>query len=137
MRDPFKIDGPTCISFSGGRTSAYMLWRVLQSNGGLPDEALVCFANTGKESPETLDFVDRCSDEWGVNIAWVEYSTDHMKHRVVKRATASIAGEPFALLIKQKSYLPNPIARFCTEELKVKTINRYLRVLGGTSETIG
>ena len=23
MTDPFRIDGPTCISFSGGRTSAY------------------------------------------------------------------------------------------------------------------
>jgi len=49
MRDPFKITEPTCISFSGGRSSAYMLWRVLRSNGGLPDGSVVCFANTGKE----------------------------------------------------------------------------------------
>lgn len=72
-RDPFKIDGPTCISFSGGRTSAYMLWRVLQSNGGLPSDAVVCFANTGKESPETLYFVQACAREWSVPITWVEY----------------------------------------------------------------
>jgi argininosuccinate synthase len=49
MHDPFKITEPTVISFSGGRTSAYLLWRVLQSNGGMPDEAIAVFANTGKE----------------------------------------------------------------------------------------
>jgi hypothetical protein len=48
-RNPFLIDEPTVISFSGGRTSAYMLWRVLEANGGLPEDAIVCFANTGKE----------------------------------------------------------------------------------------
>jgi len=60
MSDPFKIEEPTVISFSGGRTSAYMLWRVLQSNNGLPDEAIVCFANTGKEEEATLQFVHDC-----------------------------------------------------------------------------
>lgn len=116
-RDPFKIDGPTCISFSGGRTSAYMLWRVLQSNGGLPSDAVVCFANTGKESPETLYFVQACAREWSVPITWVEYGRG-----IVTPETASRNGEPFAALIAKKRYLPNPIARFCTSELKVLPI---------------
>ena len=75
-REVGKIDGPTCISFSGGRTSAYMLWRVLQSNGGLPPEAVVCFANTGKEEEATLRFVRDCGDQWGVPITWVEYRAE-------------------------------------------------------------
>jgi len=46
----FLITGPAVISFSGGRTSAYMLWRILQAHGGiLPDDVVVCFANTGRE----------------------------------------------------------------------------------------
>src|SRR3546814_10444693 len=62
MHDPFKITQPTCISFSGGRTSAYMLWRVLQTNGGLPADTVVCFANTGKEVEATLRFVRDCAE---------------------------------------------------------------------------
>lgn len=122
MRDSFKIDSPTCISFSGGRTSAYMLWRVLQSNGGLPDEAKVCFANTGKEDEATLRFVDRCSREWGVPIIWVEYRTDGFA--IVTFETASRNGEPFDMLTTKKKYLPNPVARFCSEELKGKAITK-------------
>ena len=125
MSDPFKIDSPTCISFSGGRTSAFMLWRVLQSNGGLPDEARVCFANTGKEDPATLDFVRDCGVHWGVPITWLEYGRG-----VVTYDTASRAGEPYAALITKKSYLPNPIARFCTSDLKIKPIEAFMRESG-------
>lgn len=127
--DPFKITGPTCISFSGGRTSGYMLWRVLQSNGGLPDDCLTVFANTGKEVEETLEFVRECSLQWGIPITWVEY-TEGGGVRVVDFETASRKGEPFEALIKKRQYLPNPVARFCTTELKILTAVRYLRGLG-------
>jgi 3'-phosphoadenosine 5'-phosphosulfate sulfotransferase (PAPS reductase)/FAD synthetase len=135
MNDPFKINGPTCISFSGGRTSAYMLWRVLQSNGGLPDEAKVCFANTGKEEEATLRFVDRCSKEWGVPITWVEYADAEEtkdRFRVVTFETASRDGEPFEAIIRKRNYLPNPVSRFCTVEMKVRAIHRYLKSIGWT-----
>jgi 3'-phosphoadenosine 5'-phosphosulfate sulfotransferase (PAPS reductase)/FAD synthetase len=135
MNDPFKINGPTCISFSGGRTSAYMLWRVLQSNGGLPDEAKVCFANTGKEEEATLRFVDRCSKEWGVPITWVEYADaaeTKDRFRVVTFETASRDGEPFEAIIRKRNYLPNPVSRFCTVEMKVRAIHRYLKSIGWT-----
>jgi 3'-phosphoadenosine 5'-phosphosulfate sulfotransferase (PAPS reductase)/FAD synthetase len=130
MRDPFKIDSPTCISFSGGRTSAYMLWRVLQSNDGLPDEALVCFANTGKEDEATLRFVKACQDNWGVDIKWVEYRQEEPRFEIVNFDSASRDGKPFEAAIRRKNYLPNPVTRFCTVELKIRTMHRYLKSLG-------
>ena len=130
MLDPFKITEPTCISFSGGRTSAYMLWRVLQSNGGLPAEAIVCFANTGKEDEATLRFVQDCSDCWNVEIHWVEFQDADSAFKRVTFETASRDGEPFEALIRKRNYLPNPVTRFCTAELKIRTIHKYLKSLG-------
>lgn len=127
MRDPFAIVGPTCISFSGGRTSAYMLWRVLQSNGGLPADAVVCFANTGKEDEATLRFVRECSERWAVQITWVEYRDSESMFAVVNFDTASRDGEPFEAVIRKRNYLPNPVTRFCTSELKIRTMHKWLR----------
>jgi 3'-phosphoadenosine 5'-phosphosulfate sulfotransferase (PAPS reductase)/FAD synthetase len=128
--DYFKITEPTCISFSGGRTSAYMLWRVLQSNGGkLPDEAVVCFANTGKEDEATLKFVHDCATNWNVPIVWLEYQdAEETKDRwkEVTFETASRNGEPFEAVIRKKNYLPNPVTRFCTIEMKIRPIANYL-----------
>lgn len=133
MRDPYKITEPTCISFSGGRTSGYMLWRVLQSNGGLPGDAVVCFANTGKEDEKTLEFVQRCSEEWGVPITWLEYcehEETRSRYRVVNFETASRNGEPFELAIIRRQYLPNPVTRFCTTQLKIRTMANHMLSLG-------
>lgn len=101
-----------------------MLWRVLQSNGGLPADAVVCFANTGKEDEATLQFVRDCGERWGVPITWVEYRNDERGFAVVDFDTASRGGEPFETLVTKKNYLPNPVARFCTSDLKVTPIAR-------------
>jgi 3'-phosphoadenosine 5'-phosphosulfate sulfotransferase (PAPS reductase)/FAD synthetase len=139
--DPFKIDAPTCLSVSGGRTSAYMLWRVLQAHQmSLPDEVVVCFANTGKEKDETLEFVRDCSANWGVPIVWLEFvSRAADGFTVVDFDSAGRKGEPFERLLAAKQRLPNVVQRACTEELKVNTIDRYLKSIGmGDAEmTVG
>lgn len=129
MIDPFKIDGPTAISFSGGRTSAYMLWRVLQSNDGLPKNAVVCFANTGREEEDTLQFVRDCQERWNVPINWIEYRNDENGYALVNFQTASRNGEPFEAIIKKRNYLPNPVTRFCTVELKIRAMHKHLKKL--------
>ena len=74
IRNPYRVPRPAVISFSGGRTSSYLLKHIVDAYGGrLPSDIAVVFANTAMERPETLEFVDRCSREWGIEIVWVEY----------------------------------------------------------------
>ena len=45
--NPYKIESPALISFSGGRTSGFMLYQILQAhNGSLPKDVHVTFATT-------------------------------------------------------------------------------------------
>lgn len=74
QNNPFKIEAPAVISFSGGRTSGYMLYKILEAHQfKLPKDIYVTFANTGKECEETLEFVNDCEKHWGVKIHWLEH----------------------------------------------------------------
>jgi len=127
MLNPYTLpDGNVQIAFSGGRTSAYMLRQVLDANGVLPDRAVVTFQNTGREMPETLDFVAEVGARWGVPIVWLEYRPSAPFFDVVSHNSASRNGEPFDALIQRKKALPNQFQKWCSAELKTKTAKRYL-----------
>ena len=99
----------------------------------LPSDAVVCFANTGKEDEATLKFVHDCETNWNVPIVWLEYrDAEESKNRwqIVNYETASRNGEPFEAVIRKKNYLPNPVTRFCTIEMKIRTIANYLLSIG-------
>ena len=121
------------ISFSGGRTSA-MMTKYLLENYKDKYEMIVCFANTGKERQETLDFVDKCDKEFGFNIVWLEAEDDKRykctpTFKVVSFETASRNGEPFELLFS-KIGLVNQNRPKCTEFLKIDPIHKYIKSLG-------
>ena len=121
-----------------------MLWNIIEAyNGSLPDDIIVVFTNTGLEHHETYEFIHRIEENW-CPIVWLEYdlasitkeiqrkdgldvvTIQRLTHKIVDYHTASRNGEPFTKMIKRKKYLPNPVARICTENLKIKTMESYI-----------
>lgn len=133
--NPYLIPPHSVVSFSGGRTSGYMLRQILDAFGGeLPPDRHVVFANTGKERDETLDFVQECSVRWNVRITWLEFDLEaEHKTAIVSHNSASRNGEPLAAIIRSRKFLPNVGIRFCTIEGKVKRIQAYARYMLGYS----
>ena len=133
----YRIPTPAVISFSGGRTSAFMLKQILNAyDGQLPNDIKICFANTGKEMPETLDFVHEVEKMWDLDIHWLELEISETppiwRTKRVTYETASRKGEPFDELIIKTQMLPNLHKRICTIELKIKRIEQYMKSLGYT-----
>jgi 3'-phosphoadenosine 5'-phosphosulfate sulfotransferase (PAPS reductase)/FAD synthetase len=138
--NPYLIHGPAVIAFSGGRTSGYMLHEIIVAHGGqLPANVIPAFANTGKERTETLDFVHEIGQQWNVNIVWLEWQngpTPADRYRIVSHNSASRNGEPFKALIDKRGFLPNPMMRYCTQHLKIATMQAWARnTLGWKSWT--
>jgi len=152
--NPYDIEGPAVISLSGGRTSAYMLRRILDA--GLRPDVHVLFCNTGKEYEETLRFVNEIDREWSVGVHWLEYRRENLPrhkldssgavvsarfrrarailaenpgpesgYREVTFSTAARKGEPYENYVAM-SGLPNPAFRACTTELKIRVMRRWM-----------
>jgi len=118
------------VSFSGGRTSAYMCWYLINYKSSEYNLHFV-FANTGQEHENTLKFVDQCDKFFDLKLVWLE-SVAHYGERksstykVVNYETAARNGEPFESMIK-KYGIPNKSAPQCNRELKVNPMNHWLR----------
>lgn len=101
--DPYLIEGPAVVSFSGGRTSGFMLAKIMER--GLQPDVHILFANTGKERPETLDFVRDCAGHFSAPVIWLEYFRKHLpKYRSEDRRLAAERARAAA----GKTYLPAP-----------------------------
>lgn len=141
MSDLRKIfsRGRLLVSFSGGRTSGYML-RMILDNAPQDAQVVVAFANTGQEDPRTLEFVDEIDRRWDAKIVWLEAVVDPApgagtKHKVVDFASADRTGIAFEAVIA-KYGIPNAAYRgICTRELKLRPITSYLRSIGWSAGT--
>lgn len=121
------------ISFSGGRTSAVMT-KLLFNQYKNSHEISIEFANTGREHPDTLDFVHKCDTIFSWGVVWLEAEVCQEKgvgvrHRIVDYKTASRDGKPFRDYIA-KYGIPNMGSPQCTTRLKENVLDSYRRSKG-------
>lgn len=138
--NPYLLPRPAIVSFSGGRTSGFMLSKIIEAFGGtLPSDVIPVFANTGLEDERTYAFVADVSRRWcPVTVVERARGPEGRKDwfRVVSIEAAARHGEPFTELNIDKSFLPNPVMRMCTANLKIKPMAHYARSLGWTAWTV-
>lgn len=140
------------ISFSGGKTSAYMTWCLLKKYEAIyfPEhkmflgierldgmiftvEILVIFANTSKENDETLDFIRDCDLNFGFNTIWIEAIMNDYgigaTYKIVNYETACRDGSVYEAVIA-KHGIQNIENLHCTRELKTVPITKLVRDYG-------
>lgn len=121
------------VSFSGGRTSAFMSIWLKQHMADRYDMKFV-FANTGWEHPDTLRFVNEVDTRYQLGVTWVEAvprrdTGKSSGHRVVTYETASRNGEPFEAVVAAYG-LPNKTFQLCNRELKRNAMQSYAQSIG-------
>lgn len=121
---------PLFISFSGGETSGFMLWWLLEQYRDTK-EIIVLFANTGQENEETLVFVKKCAEHFKVDIKYIEAVINPIygkgiTHRVVDFENCDRSGVIFEQMIK-KLGIPNSANIYCTRDLKLVPMQHYLK----------
>jgi len=111
-------------------------------------EQICIFANTGMENEETLEFLDRCDKEYGLNIIWIEAVVhEHGKgntYRITNFKDAYRINQykdplhPFHAHVK-KNGIPNATYPQCSDRLKEQVIESYKKAngLSGARQALG
>ena len=150
---------PHVVKFSGGRSSAMLLFTLLE-NGILRQERgdVVVFNNTSCEHPETYKFAAECKkrveSDYGIPFFFVQFQTYEDAVQGEWRRLPSYClvnekpvsdtnlagfqwkGEVFEEMLSHKAYLPNQFRRVCTASLKLEVTRQFLRDWFGSKNAI-
>ncbi len=116
------------VSFSGGRTSAYMSWWLIENMSHLYSFTFV-YANTGLEHEKTLEFVNKCDSYFNLNLVWLEavINPERMKgtdYKIIDYESACRDNQLFKDMCGVYG-LMNGTYIHCTRELKIQPIDKF------------
>ena len=121
------------VSFSGGRTSAYMVYLIeeMRKSGDFTGNVEYIFMDTGAEHPKTYEFIRKCVEYFGINLTCLQgdfeqpvgvghsykvVPIESLKHDMIKG--------PFGRLMA-KYGVPTVASAWCTSRMKEETHDKY------------
>jgi hypothetical protein len=114
------------VSFSGGRTSAYLCYLMKKIHG---DNVDFIYMDTGAEHPKTYEFIRRVNDEFGLNLTCLR--TDFSSplgagngFAIVDINSIGPDLKPFSEMIA-KYGVPYIGGMFCTDRMKLVPFTKY------------
>jgi len=141
-------------AISGGRSSAMMSYLIHHTEKYKKFNVVYCFANTGMERPETIEFLKNIEKFWNLEIVKIEgvYSEQMgigVDYKIIEWDELSMDAKPFEGAIKHLNKgtfqgLPNSASPYCSKYLKtlpskklgdsIFGINNYQLALGYRGE---
>lgn len=130
-----KIDNSKVqvVSFSGGRTSAYMVWLIesMRKSGEWAAPVEYIFMDTGAEHPKTYEFIKKCVEHFGIELTCLlgdfnqPVGVGHTYEVIaVSEIKYDMQNGPFAQLMR-KYGAPHVMSAFCTSRMKNDVFEKY------------
>ena len=120
------------VSFSGGRTSAYLVHLMEQrrKNEGLDVDYI--FMDTGAEHPKTYEFIKKIVNYYNINLTVLNISVNPELGKGNGYSIHSVDSigwdlSRFKALVDKYGNPYNPSGGYCTDQIKTQTYKRYLK----------
>jgi 3'-phosphoadenosine 5'-phosphosulfate sulfotransferase (PAPS reductase)/FAD synthetase len=117
------------VSFSGGRTSAYLVHLMEQKRKDNGWEVEYVFADTGAEHPKTYDFIRQVVKHYGINLHCIKSVVNSEMGKGNTYKNVGLDGIGYDLLNIKNNMLKygqfsimNP---YCTDRMKTIPLNKY------------
>lgn len=125
------------VSFSGGRTSAYLVWFILKliASGwwakNIGGKVYFIFMDTGAEHPKTYEFIKKCVEYFGIELICLQGDFEQPvgvghTYKVVDISDLKFdpINGPFGRMMN-KYGVPTIASAWCTSRMKEETHDKY------------
>jgi hypothetical protein len=120
------------VSFSGGRTSAYLVWLIesMRKAGEWAEPVEYIFMDTGAEHPKTYEFIRKVNSEFELNLVCLRTRFnpelgEANSYDIVNIDSIGPDYKPWIDMLRKYGTPYNPGGAFCTDRMKLVPFTKY------------